>query len=74
MRRVSPNLMAASHKKKAPPKGPRPRMAINTRSCVLSATAGSSSAWQAKDKTPEAAAKPPTAAVGNAGKRRVSSE
>lgn len=54
-RRVSPNFMAASHRKNAPPKGPNPNTAISRMSSVLSDTEGSSHTWQAKDKSPDAA-------------------
>ena len=74
MRRVSPSLIAASHKKNAPPKGPKPSTAIHAMSWVVNAVEGSNSAWHSKDSPPEAAAKPPTAAVGNVGSLRVSSE
>jgi len=74
MRRVSPSLMAASHRKNAPPKGPSPNTAISRMSSVLKDTEGSSHIWQAKDKSPDAAAKLPTAAVGKLGSRRVINE
>ena len=74
MRLGSPALMAASHKKKAPPSGPNPMAAISNQSCVLRVVAGSSTTWHANDSTPDTAAKPPTAEVGTAATRRVSSE
>jgi len=74
IRLVSPHLIAAFHRKNAPPKGLGPRMQTSTISCVVNAMAGSNSTWQTRESKPEAAAKPPTAEVGNADNLRVSSE
>ncbi|MCY1557722.1 hypothetical protein D9M68_945960 [compost metagenome] len=72
--RASPRLSAASHRKNAPPSGPRPSRAIRPQSRAVSAVAGSSQAWHSSESSPETSAKLPMAAVGNARTRFVSSE
>ena len=63
MRRGSPAFIAASQRKKAPPRGPMPNMAIRIQSENESVTAGSNKKWQTRESTPDNAAKLPTAAV-----------